>query len=385
MNIIEGEYQNGTITFANGYSVQMPEAFAAKHDAYYREKIAELEAVLEMDDFKKMHALKLIDKDLFALHSQLEPALVGRALKDVIASAHHVNEECAAKVEALIGKFVENEATLASELAEAHKINARELIVALKEIVSTIGDEHGKEALEALNALAEIESQGMGSKESLTTYTAFVQAVEELIAYASTVDSHILQTKCAALNVAGQVDKTSKQWLLTVRKPLLTFEKIPSSVIGKLHNAQVFNKNEKEEKGTLYYQKPKKEKKKHAVKFNLNSVDVEFVNNLYDVACDLLAKCNAALSGKHGVRLGIRPEDLHLSSEFAGDSTQGFKVNSNIVELLGSELLIHTQWAGATVIAKISTGTLVKPHTEVELTMNREKILVFDENCGDTI
>ena len=292
---------------------------------------------------------------------------------------------CAAKVEALIGKFVENEATLASELAEAHKINARELIVALKEIVSTIGDEHGKEALEALNALAEIESQGMGSKESLTTYTAFVQAVEELIAYASTVDSHILQTKCAALNVAGQVDKTSKQWLLTVRKPLLTFEKIPSSVIGKLHNAQVFNKNEKEEKGTLYYQKPKKEKKKHAVKFNLNSVDVEFVNNLYDVACDLLSKCKAALSGKHGVRLGIRPEDLHLSSEFAGDSTQGFKVNSNIVELLGSELLIHTQWAGATVIAKISTGTLVKPHTEVELTMTREKILVFDENCGDTI
>ena len=36
-------------------------------------------------------------------------------------------------------------------------------------------------------------------------------------------------------------------------------------------------------------------------------------------------------------------------------------------------------------IAKISTGTLIKPHTDVELTINKDKILIFDECSGDTI
>ena len=85
------------------------------------------------------------------------------------------------------------------------------------------------------------------------------------------------------------------------------------------------------------------------------------------------------------IRVGVRPEDIVLDSEFDGNKTDKFAVNANIVELLGSELLIHSDFAGANTIAKISTNVLIKPHTEVELAFNKDKILIFDESCGDRI
>ena len=153
-----------------------------------------------------------------------------------------------------------------------------------------------------------------------------------------------------------------------------------------LHNAQVFSKEEIVVDDTLYYQKPKKNNKKSVkVNVNLNSTDIEFVNNLYEVAVGLLNKFEAALAGKHSIRVGVRPEDIVLDAETSGDKTDKFVVNANIVELLGSELLVHSEFAGANLIAKISTGVLIKPHTNVELALKQDKILIFDESSGDRI
>ena len=174
--------------------------------------------------------------------------------------------------------------------------------------------------------------------------------------------------------------------LLKIREPLLSFEKIPSEDIGMLHNAQVFSKEEIVVDDTLYYQKPKKSNKKNTkVNINLNSTDIEFVNNLYEVATNLLSKCEKALSGKHPIRVGIRPEDIVLASDVSVEKTDKFVINSNIVELLGSELLIHSDFADSKMIAKISTGVLIKPHTDVELAFNKDKVLIFDESSGDRI
>ena len=96
-------------------------------------------------------------------------------------------------------------------------------------------------------------------------------------------------------------------------------------------------------------------------------------------------KCEEALVGRHEIRVGIRPEDIVLNSEFVGNKTEKFVVNASIVELLGSELLIHSDFADANIIAKISTNVLIKPHTDVELALNKDKILIFDDNCGDRI
>ena len=290
MNIFDAEYDNGKLVFKNGFEVTLSEEHVARHNAFYNAKIAELNRMLATDDFKKMHALKVLDKVLFNLDGSVE--------------------------------YSEVEATL-NEIVE---------IVAGTECADSV-----KAAVEAL--------KGEG----------------------------------------GQPAKVDKKALLKVREPLLTFEKIPSADIGMLHNAQVFSKEEIVVDNTLYYQKNKKKKKAAKLNINLNSTDIEFVNNLYEVALGLLAKCEAALNGKHPIRVGVRPEDIVLDSEFTGNKTDKFTVKTNIVELLGSELLIHSDFADANMVAKISTNVLIKPHTEVELAMNKDKILIFDESCGDRI
>ena len=153
-----------------------------------------------------------------------------------------------------------------------------------------------------------------------------------------------------------------------------------------LHNAQVFSKKEIVVDDTLYYQKPRKKNKKNVkLNVNLNSTDIAFVNNLYEVAMSLLGQFRQALSGTHPIRVGIRPEDVVLDGEFEGEKTAAFTVNAKMVELLGSELLVHSDFADANLVAKISTSVLIKPHTDVALAMKKDKILIFDENCGDRI
>ena len=284
MNIFDAEYDNGTLTFSNGYKVKLSDEYRLRHDRYYQAKIDELKKMLSTDDFKKMHALKVLDKLLFNSDS----SLVDKTLSEI------------------------------SEIVKDTEFGG--------EINSLIAE----------------------NKDALAT--------------------------------------ADKKALLKIREPLLSFEKIPSDIIGMLHNAQVFSKEEIVVDDTLYYQKPKKKGKKNVKhNINLNSTDIEFVNNLYEVACGLLAKCESALSDKHPIRVGVRPEDIMLDAESSGNKTDKFVVNANIVELLGSELLIHSDFADANIVAKISTNVLIKPHTDVELAFKQDKILIFDENCGDRI
>ena len=290
MNIFESEYDGGKLVFSNGYEIQLSEDYVQRHNDYYEAKIKELKRMLATDDFKKMHALKVLDKAVFSKDGA-DASEIEKTIKEVLEITSGL--ECGSEIKTLVSAF------------------------------------------EAENG--------------------------------------------------GQWDKADKKWLLKIRAPLLTFEKIPSADIGMLHNAQVFNKEEIVVDNTLYYQKPKKDKKKVKSKVNLNSTDVEFVNNLYEVAVNLLSKCEKALSGRHAIRVGIRPEDIVLNAEFDGNKTDKFTVTASIVELLGSELLVHSNWADADIIAKISTNMLIKPHTDVELALNKDKILIFDESCGDRI
>ena len=288
MNIFDAEYDNGKLVFKNGYEISLSDEYVKRHNAYYGAKIAELKRMLETPDFKKMHALKVLDKLLFAQDSSDGACSVEKTLDEI------------------------------TEIVKD----------------TDFGGEIGNIIAENKDALA----------------------------------------------------KADRKALLKIREPLLTFEKIPSEDIGMLHNAQVFSREEIVVDDTLYYQKPKKKNKKN-VKFNinLNSTDIEFVNNLYEVARGLLAKFEGALNGKHPIRVGVRPEDIVLNSEFEGNKTDKFTINANIVELLGSELLVHSSFAEADVVAKISTNVLIKPHTDVELAFNQDKILIFDESCGDRI
>ncbi len=287
MNVFDAEYDNGKLVFKNGYEVKLSETYVQRHNAYYEAKIADLKRMLESPDFKKMHALKLLDGLLYKSEGNIDGAALAGVLDEII---------------------------------------------------------------------------------EITKDTEYANEVKDRISL-----------------VKAQGAQADRKALLKVREPLLTFQKIPSEDIGTLHNAQVFSKEEIVVDNTLYYQKPTKKKKNTKSNVNLNSTDIEFVNNLYEVALALLGKCENALLGKHPIRVGVRPEDIVLNSEFDGNKTDGFTINTNIVELLGSELLLHADFADADIIAKISTNVLIKPHTDVELAFNKDKILIFDESCGDRI
>ncbi|MBQ8414273.1 MAG: ATP-binding cassette domain-containing protein [Clostridia bacterium] len=290
MNVFDAEYDNGKLVFENGYEIALSEEQIKRHNAFYEAKIIELNRMLNSSDFKKMHALKLLDGFIYDPDGQYEGSALESALDEIIEITK--DTDCINEVKAQISAF---------------------------------------------------RTQKSGQP------------------------------------------KADRKLLLKIREPLLAFEKIPAEDIGMLHNAQVFSKEELVVDNTLYYQKPKKNKKQVKSNVNLNSTDVEFVNNLYEVANNLLERCESALHGRHPIRVGIRPEDIVLDSEFTGSKTDAFVVTANIVELLGSELLVHADFAGAKIIAKISTNTLIKPHTEATLAFNKDKILIFDDSCGDRI
>ena len=385
-NIYNAKYNKGTITFENGYKLKLTKDFVKKHDKYYQDKILDLERMLNTADFKKMHALKEIDKVAFSLDKQLDVALLSKTINEAIALTN--NYEYGKDINDLLANYAGADLeTLTNEISYANKINAKDLLNDLKQIVDQIDDEYGKEAQNLVESELNLLNDVNLDESKLQVYLGFVGAVKKAISIvkdSNNVNKAVLQ-KLELLNVEGQLAKTDKVWLLNIRRPLLTFDKIPSSDIGKLHNAQVFSKVELATDDTLYYQKPKKKKKEVKVNVNLNSVDVEFVNNLYVVASNLLEKCKEALTSEHGVRVGVRPEDIHLDKEFDGNKSDKFVVNPNVVELLGSELLVHSNWANTNMIAKISTNTLIKSHTDVELVFNKDKVLIFDECSGDRI
>ena len=156
--------------------------------------------------------------------------------------------------------------------------------------------------------------------------------------------------------------------------------------IASLHSAMVFgafNENKENEAEVLSYSKNKKAIKKKKISHKPQEYDI---NELRDLAEKLLIAFNEALQGPHDIKIGVRPEHIHLSKEYnSPNKTKPFEVQTGVVELMGTELLLHAEWNGTDMIAKISTGTLVKPHEKVELSIDKSLIKVFDNNSCETI
>ena len=155
--------------------------------------------------------------------------------------------------------------------------------------------------------------------------------------------------------------------------------------IASLHSAMVFgafNDDKENEANVMSYGKNKKTSKKK-VSHKLKTYDI---NELRELAEKLLVAFKAALEGPHDIKIGVRPEHIHLDHEFnSANKTAKFEVETGVVELMGTELLLHAPWNGVDMIAKISTGTLVKPHEVIQLSLDKSLIKIFDSNSCETI
>ncbi len=100
-----------------------------------------------------------------------------------------------------------------------------------------------------------------------------------------------------------------------------------------------------------------------------SSGKVNIGGNIVEVSKDKLQ----ALSSYEGkeINIGIRPEYIHIAES-------GIEAEAEIVELLGSELIIHSSLSDTKFCFKVTAKTEVKPHSKVYLSFETDELRFFD-------
>jgi multiple sugar transport system ATP-binding protein len=75
--------------------------------------------------------------------------------------------------------------------------------------------------------------------------------------------------------------------------------------------------------------------------------------------------------------LGIRPEDIHIAGA-ADSSDHSLEAEVEVVEQLGSEILLDTRVGQALVVASIDPNVRVRTHDKLKLALNPERLHLFD-------
>jgi multiple sugar transport system ATP-binding protein len=75
--------------------------------------------------------------------------------------------------------------------------------------------------------------------------------------------------------------------------------------------------------------------------------------------------------------LGIRPEDIHVAGP-ADSADYSFDSNVEVVEQLGSEILLDTRVGDALFVASIDPGAKVRAHDKLRLALKPERLHLFD-------
>lgn len=114
----------------------------------------------------------------------------------------------------------------------------------------------------------------------------------------------------------------------------------------------------------------------------MNFVQVEITDKqslslegqLVSVSSDVVER--NSLIGKK-VTAGIRPE--HFSFD---ESDNKVTVTVDMIEMLGSEKLVHFSLAGVNMIAKLPSSCEISEHKQINLSINPEKVLFFDSETS---
>lgn len=84
--------------------------------------------------------------------------------------------------------------------------------------------------------------------------------------------------------------------------------------------------------------------------------------------------------------LGIRPEDIHYEGIVADTFPDTpFDFNVEVSELLGSEFILHGQFAGQPLLAKVASRVDVHAHQTIKLAMDVAKLHFFDKETTKAI
>jgi multiple sugar transport system ATP-binding protein len=93
---------------------------------------------------------------------------------------------------------------------------------------------------------------------------------------------------------------------------------------------------------------------------------------------ELAARARAKMNGAGTpATLGIRPEDVHVAGA-ADSSDHCFDANVEVVEQLGSEILLDSRVGSALVVASIDPAVRVRAHDKLRLALKPERLHLFD-------
>jgi multiple sugar transport system ATP-binding protein len=96
-------------------------------------------------------------------------------------------------------------------------------------------------------------------------------------------------------------------------------------------------------------------------------------------------KTNALRAYKgQSLSLGVRPEDVHVASS-ADAAHHTFDANVEVVEPLGSEILLDVRVGRSTIVARVDPSVRVKVHENVKLAVNSERLHFFDAKTEQAI
>jgi multiple sugar transport system ATP-binding protein len=84
------------------------------------------------------------------------------------------------------------------------------------------------------------------------------------------------------------------------------------------------------------------------------------------------------------VALGVRPEDVHVATA-ADPANASFDANVEVVEPLGSEILLDVRVGRASIVARVDPGVRVKIHEGVRLAVNADRMHFFDAKTEQAI
>ena len=174
--------------------------------------------------------------------------------------------------------------------------------------------------------------------------------------------------------ISSQINKLNEQ--------LENFENMNDEAIEMMKASQIYKKEEKKVvQKENFISKIKSLFKKKDIKKNKELEKENIKNEL----SNLLEKYKNAVQGAK-VKIGIRPESIHLAKAFKNkNASQIIKAKPNLIELLGSEYILHFDIFNTDLQMKIPQNEIDNYDEELDLVFDLSKIYIFDVESGLTI
>ena len=230
MNIVKATYKKGTLLLPNGYQIKLGKEFVETHDRFYKEKLADMERMLSLPDFKKMHALKILD-EVFHTNAFFEMDHYEKDIRKLIDDLKSVPSSYTDQMATLLMPYVtELKEELKRDIEYVKKVNNLKKMEEILEVARTIDDLHGQAACTILNAYIERANLDLNNSEprTLDAFLAYKNSIQKAIQLTKdNVDKgaesiiHLL----TAIDGEKVLSKDIRNgWMPQVRRELLTFE-----------------------------------------------------------------------------------------------------------------------------------------------------------------